>query len=112
MNSFKIGDRVAVYNLSRRVGVVENDSCTSIDSEKNKFPMLGVKTSHGTVYAHPKQCRRLKAKPKPRSVFVSLKNLSKVYENEGQGSAGNVATVPIWDSRVFTDQVEFREVLK
>lgn len=70
MKTFKVGDRVAVYDLSRQVGTVESVKYESTNKAGEKFPMVGIRVSGGTKYAHPKQCRRLKPKRVAREFWI------------------------------------------
>lgn len=67
MKEFKVGDRVRVYghkgdgDWMPLTGTVEDPSGDQADCGMN----LAIKLKDGsTLYAHPKQCRRLKPKPK------------------------------------------------
>ncbi len=78
--NFKVGDRVAVYGLDRNL---ENARVTAtitqiLDSgqvytdRENLYPF-------DATMVHPKQCRKLKHKPKPRRVWITLDGLRKDY---------------------------------
>jgi hypothetical protein len=61
---FKIGDKVVAYKgIIRSIGIIEKISKT--------YGLL----VEGTYY-HPKQCRHLKPKRKPRRVWVEIPNYS------------------------------------
>lgn len=74
MSKFKVGDRVAAYNCTKRyIGVVR-------DLDNRRPPMtLVIETDDDTLSFHPKQCRLLKLKPK--SVRVTREKLFDVWQN-------------------------------
>jgi len=74
---FKIGDRVRVYTpdfcKEWQVYIAE---VSSVDEKENRLKLLVAPNTFR--YAHPKQCRRLK--PKPKSVRVTMEMLAKAWD--------------------------------
>lgn len=104
MSKFKVGDRVAVYSHRRRIGTVVEPP-RSHHIEGNLWVDLDGDKYEG-VSAHPKQCRKLKKKekPKPREIWHGL---------EDNGRLGYVRL----DSRaealkLWPRAVRFREVIE
>ena len=67
----EVGDRVAVYNVNRVVGVVQAVGLESTDKSGKIYPMIDVS---GAGYVHPKQCRRLKPRRKAREFWLTKQN--------------------------------------
>lgn len=74
----KVGDRVAVYAKVRQSlcpGVTSSNEWCMNGTKGEVIKMhpsgwIDVLTSYGTMLAHPKQCRRLKPRAKPREFFI------------------------------------------
>lgn len=106
---FKVGDRVSVYgnyNDDRRgLWYARGNRATVVATNYSDEIEIRLDTGNprpdsATITVHPKQCRKLKPKKKPRSLWVSSNsNLSRPFVG--------ATTV-----RVQDDDIEFREVRK
>jgi len=96
MKEFKIGERVCGYNGGHKyVGTIT-------EIFENGLISLNVPFAN---YLHPKQCRRLKPKPKPKSVRVTKEMLAKAWNSEvAYMLAGKTNTTQVADWKfIFND---------
>ena len=101
MSKFKIGDRVAMYSASTKyVGNVIEVTSTLV-----VILQTGKDVKPYRVWAHPKQCRRLKKKAPLKEVWVY------VY-HDGSISPVNHLSNQVCDPGERDSMVLFREVRK
>lgn len=68
MNKFKVGDRVKVYDG----GYGYSGTVDAIEANSSR-----VRISCRVSWIHPKQCRRLKPRPKPREIWIREADIPK-----------------------------------
>lgn len=75
MKEFKVGDRVRVYGNTQTGALEKNDIKgfigNIITAWTDGWIQVNVEDSSHDYTVHPKQCRRLKARAKPRECWVN-----------------------------------------
>jgi hypothetical protein len=102
---FKVGDRVNVYWSGNREIVGE------IEEIESKDCLVVVSELDGSKFwAHPKQCRHFKPKPKrkPREIWIVDHSVNRIG-NTPSGSC--IDYIQVSSKKIIDDDVLFREVL-